>query len=201
MKIWHALAALGVIAILMGVSYWIIWWGSRTTALSKDWDTQGALADVKVMLKRRFDLIPNLANATRAGFNQEQTVQVGSAEARSKQLSGELTGAVTPDEIDKIASESSKISDNLIITVRAVTEAYPELKSDKVVLAYMDELAGTENRISTARIRYNAVAEDFNTYITTDFWYITFWQDKGLVKERPLFDIKVGEENLPPLAI
>ena len=47
----------------------------------------------------------------------------------------------------------------------AIAENYPELKSDTVYVDLMDELAGTENRISTARTNYNEAVKDYNTGI------------------------------------
>lgn len=178
---------MGVIIIMVLVIFLGAWWGSRVTAISKDEAAAEALSNVKVMIKRRFDLIPKLKEAVDTYLTHEQKVFLETAEVRSGQLADQLASAVTPEDIDKVASESQEITDNVMITVRAVTEAYPELKADEVIMSYMDELAGTENRIAVARTRYNAAARDLNTYIKTNFFYILFWE--GLVEERPYFEI------------
>lgn len=186
MKKLYVIAAIGILAIVLGASFGGIWWDARKTAIAKDEAGAEALSNVKVMVQRRFDLIPKLAEAVDKYFTHEQKVFIGTAEERSKQLSDQLASASTPAEIDEIASESAEITDNVIITVQAVTEDYPEIKADQVVMSYMDELAGTENRIAVARERYNAAARSLNTYIKSDFWYLVFWD--GLVEPRPYFE-------------
>lgn len=115
---------------------------------------KGAWSEVENQLQRRHDLIPNLVETTKGFAAQESSVFQGIADARAK-----MAGAQTPS--DKIAAgiaESSAISRLLL-----VVENYPQLKSDATFMRLMDELAGTENRITFTRMRYNEQVQAYNT--------------------------------------
>jgi LemA protein len=113
-------------------------------------------ADVDVQLQRRADLIPNLV-ATVKGFAQHEEKVFGDiAAARSA-----LLNAKTPE--DKIAANGQVSS--ALGRLLAISENYPQLKSNENFLKLQDELAGTENRINVARTRYNAQVQTYNTYI------------------------------------
>ena len=87
---------------------------------------------------------------------QEQTVFGEIAKARAAYLS-----AGTPAE--KIAANGQL--DRAMVKFLAVTENYPQLKSNENFLRLQDELAGTENRIAVERRRYNETVQDYNTFI------------------------------------
>jgi LemA protein len=113
-------------------------------------------SDVDVQLQRRADLIPNLV-ATVKGFAQHEEKVFGDiAAARSA-----LLNAQTP--ADKIAANQQVTG--ALGRLLAISENYPELKSNQNFLQLQDELAGTENRINVARTRYNATLKDYNTYV------------------------------------
>ena len=116
----------------------------------------GAWAQVNVVLQRRADLIPNLVETVKGFAAQEQTVFGEIAKARAAYLS-----AGTPAE--KIAANGQL--DRAMVKFLAVTENYPQLKSNENFLRLQDELAGTENRIAVERRRYNETVQDYNTFI------------------------------------
>lgn len=113
-------------------------------------------AQVESQYQRRFDLIPNLVESVKGLFEQEQKVFGDIAEARTRYV-----GAQTVDEKVQAASEVESALARLLVII----ENYPEIKSDQAVLGLMDELAGTENRISVERRRYNEVVQTYNTRI------------------------------------
>lgn len=113
-------------------------------------------AQVETQYQRRFDLIPNLVNSVKGIFTQEQKVFGDIAAARTQ-----YGGAKTVDEKVVGAQNLDSALSRLLVTV----EAYPNLKSDTAVTSLMDELAGTENRISVERRRFNEVVQDYNTTI------------------------------------
>ncbi len=140
-----AVAMLAVVT-LSGCSY------NKFTA--QEQGIKGAWSEVENQLQRRHDLIPNLVETTKGFAAQESSVFQGIADARAK-----MAGAQTPS--DKIAAgiaESSAISRLLL-----VVENYPQLKSDATFMRLMDELAGTENRITFTRMRYNEQVQAYNT--------------------------------------
>ncbi|MSO49342.1 MAG: LemA family protein [Acidobacteria bacterium] len=115
---------------------------------------KGQWAQVENQLQRRSDLIPNLVETTKGFAQQEKDIFTAVADARAK-----MAGATTPaQKIDAANQESSALARLLV-----VIENYPQLKSDATFARLMDELAGTENRLSTERGRYNDRVREYNT--------------------------------------
>jgi LemA protein len=130
--------------------------GVRNTLVTKNEAVKAAWSQVDIVLQRRADLIPNLVETVKGYAKQEQTVFGDIAKARSALLS-----AGTPSE--KITANSQL--DGALGRLLLVVENYPQLKSNENFLRLQDELAGTENRISVERKRYNDTLQDYNTYI------------------------------------
>src|SRR5579864_2344587 len=119
-------------------------------AVKSDW------AQVDVVLQRRSDLIPNLVETVKGIAAQEVTVFDDIAKARAQYLSSQ-----TP--ADKIAASNQLYG--MELKVLALKENYPQLKSNESFLKLQDELAGTENRISVERTRYDDAIQEYNTFI------------------------------------
>jgi LemA protein len=124
--------------------------------VSSEEGVRGEWSQVETQLQRRADLIPNLVNTVKAFAVQEESIFTALAEARAK-----LAGASGVDEVQEANSEVTNALNRLLVIV----ENYPELKSNVNFLALQDELAGTENRIATARRDYNLAVENFNTRV------------------------------------
>lgn len=146
------LGALGLIVVLGVVS--VV--GFYNGLVSKSQNIDGQWAQVETQYQRRFDLIPNLVNTVKGLFTQEQTVFGEIAEARTR-----YAGATTVDEKAAAAGEVESALSRLLVII----ENYPEIKSDAAVVGLMDELAGTENRVSVERRRFNDLVKDYNTTI------------------------------------
>ncbi len=116
----------------------------------------GAWAQVENQLQRRNDLIPNLVEVTKGYAQHEKGIFESLAEARAK-----LIGAQTRGEQIDAANEVSGALSRLL----ALSENYPDLKANTQFARLSDEIAGTENRISTERRRYNESVQTFNTTI------------------------------------
>lgn len=116
-------------------------------------DVNSAYAQVENQLQRRLDLIPNLVNTVKGFASHEKEVLSNIADARSN-----LAGANTPEEQAAANDQLSGALSRLLVVV----ENYPELKADANFKQLMDELAGTENRLSVARQDYNAVVAGYN---------------------------------------
>lgn len=126
------------------------------TMVSMQEEVRSAWAQVENQLKRRTDLIPNLVETVKGYASHEKSIFESVANARAK-----LIGAGSRAEQIDAANEVSSALSRLL----AIAENYPQLKADAQFARLSDELAGTENRISTERRRYNEVVQAYNTYI------------------------------------
>ncbi len=113
-------------------------------------------AQVETQYQRRFDLIPNLVESTKGIFEQEKTVFGQLADARSR-----YSGATSPDQRAEAATQVESALSRLLVVV----ENYPTLRSQANVAQLMDELAGTENRISVERQRFNERVLTYNNTV------------------------------------
>jgi len=111
---------------------------------------------VETKLQRRYDLIPNLVESVKGAMEQEQEVFGAIADARAR-----IGSAQTTEEQVTASNEMESALSRLLVIV----ENYPELKSNEQVTALMDELAGTENRISVERDRYNEAVQQYNNKV------------------------------------
>ncbi|QIL46702.1 LemA family protein [Vagococcus coleopterorum] len=143
---------LGVIAVLA-----IMFGGMYNGFMQAETEVDSAWANVESKLQRRHDLIPNLVNSVQGEMKQEQEVFGKIADARAA-----VQGAKTTD--DKVAAEN-ELSSQVNRLTTLIVENYPELKSSENVTKLMDELSGTENRISTERDRYNSAVKSFNVKV------------------------------------
>src|SRR6266542_4110088 len=141
------------VLILLSVGKYI---SVKNTLVQKNESVKTAWSQVDIVLQRRADLIPNLVETVKGITKQEQTVFGEIAQARSQLLS-----ANGPS--DKIAANQRL--DGALGRLLALSENYPQLKSNENFLRLQDELAGTENRIAVERKRYNDTLQDYNTYV------------------------------------
>jgi LemA protein len=114
----------------------------------------GQWAEVQNQLQRRNDLIPNLVETVKGYAAHESGIFKDIADARSR-----LLAAKSPEETIQAANQQTSALGRLL----AVVENYPNLKADAQFIRLQDELAGTENRLSVARMRYNQSVQDYNT--------------------------------------
>ncbi len=121
--------------------------------------------NVQNAYQRRADLIPNLVNTVKgyATHEQETFTQVTEARAKATQttINPENLTAESLQEYQQAQNQLSQALGRLLL----IQENYPELKANHIFLALQDELAGTENRISVERNKFNQMAQDYNAYI------------------------------------
>lgn len=118
----------------------------------------GSWSQVQNQLQRRADLIPNLVQTVKGYATQEKDIFIEVAEARAK-----LAGATNVSA----AGEADQALTGAMGKLLVIVENYPLLKSDANFRALQDELAGTENRIATARMDYNNTVQSYNAKIKT----------------------------------
>jgi LemA protein len=135
-------------------------WGcGYNTIQTTDEQVSAALAQIKVQLQRRADLIPNLVATVQGFAQQERDVFIAVADARSR-----LNGAIQAGDPQQMADANQALNAPLG-RLLAIVENYPQLKSNENFRALQDELAGTENRIAVARQDYNDAVNRYNAYI------------------------------------
>ena len=127
---------------------------SYNTFVTQEEAIKAQWAEIQNQLQRRNDLIPNLVESVKGVTQQERDVFGQIADSRSK-----LAGARTPEQTIQAANEQSAALSRLLVIV----ENYPQLRSNESFNRLMDELGGTENRIATARRRYNEQVQAYNT--------------------------------------
>jgi len=111
-------------------------------------------AQVENQLQRRNDLIPNLVETVKGYASHEEGVFKEIADSRSK-----LLAAKSPEETIQAANQQTSALGRLL----AVVENYPNLKANEQFNRLSDELAGTENRIATERMRYNQKVQEYDS--------------------------------------
>ena len=146
-----------VVGLVLLVGGWFV--GKYNSMVTGEQEVENKQAQVEVVLQRRYDLIPNLVNSVKGSMTQEQTVFGDIADARTR-YAGIASG--TSEKV-----EASNELEGAIGRLLVIMENYPELKSNETVQGLMDELAGTENRISVERQRYNDEVTTFNKLIKT----------------------------------
>lgn len=153
-KILLAVVAAILVAVIIVISAFVSGYNSL---IEKNEAVESAQAQVATQLQRRADLIPNFVASVKGYTDYEQSTYTAVTEARA---------AVSKAGSVEAQQQAGEQLDRAIdIWVNAVTEAYPDLKANTQYTALTDELAGTENRIATARRDYNNVAQEYNTSI------------------------------------
>ncbi len=145
------LGILGFI-VIVGISLT----NTYNSLVTKSQNLDAQWAQVETQYQRRFDLIPGLVNSVRGIFEQEQDVFGAIADARTR-----YSGAQTIDDKAQAATQVESSLSRLLV----IMENYPQLQSNATVLGLMDELSGTENRVSVERKRFNDVVRDYNITI------------------------------------
>ncbi len=136
------------------------------TLQSTDEQIKASWAEVLNQYQRRNDLIPNLVNTVKGYAAQEQTVLLGVTEARSKVGSIQATPELIndPEAFAKFQAAQAQLT-SALSRLLAVSENYPQLKSDQNFRDLQAQLEGTENRIAVARNRYIKAVQEYNVTV------------------------------------
>jgi len=137
-------------------------------------------ADVQNNYQRRADLIPNLVATVQGYAKQEREVLTAVVEARAKatQVRIDASQLTDPDKLKQFQDAQNQLS-GALGRLLAISENYPDLKSNQNFLALQSQLEGTENRIAVARRDYIEAVRVYNTELKTFpglIWAATFFR-------------------------
>ena len=155
---------------------------------AQDEQVKAAWSQVLNEYQRRSDLIPNLVQIVKGYAAQEKSVLVGVTEARAKatQMTVSLPTDVTsnPEAFHKFEETQAQLG-SAIGRLLAVSERYPDLKSNENFMALQSQLEGTENRIAVARRDYIQQVQAYNTILRTipTRWTAAIFYPDAKVKE------------------
>ena len=129
---------------------------------------KAAWSEVQNQYQRRAELIPNLVETVKGFAQQEREVltQVTEARAKATQVQVNANQLTDPDAIQRFQQAQAQLS-GALGRLLAVSERYPELKSNQNFLALQSQLEGTENRIAVARRDYIGAVQTYNTEVRT----------------------------------
>jgi LemA protein len=173
--------------VLAGLVVYSAWAGTYNRLVQASQQVNAAQAEVETQLQRRYDLIPNLVESTRAVLTQERTVFEALARARTH-YAGTAPGS--PERV-QAANEVEGALARLLVIV----ENYPVLRSNETVQALMRELASTENEVAYARRGYNDAVRVYNTLVQS-FPTNVLAASMGF-RPRPYFQAQPGAEQAP----
>lgn len=153
--------------------------------------------DVQNNYQRRADLIPNLVATVQGYAKQEKDVLTAVVEARAKatQVKIDASQLTDPDKLKQFQDAQAQLS-GALGRLLAVSENYPDLKSNQNFLALQSQLEGTENRIAVARRDYIEAVRAYNTELRTFpgvLWASTFFR-----ANKPMAVFTADEQSQKP---
>lgn len=163
--------------------------------VEKQQNVDQAWAQVENQYQRRADLIPNLVNTVKGYATHEsetlEKVIAARAKATSITIDADNLNEETLEKYQQAQGELSQALKSLL----AVSEAYPDLKANTNFLNLQTQLEGTENRISTERMRYTEAVKEYNTSIKK-FPTVIYAGWFGF-EAKPQFKAQAGAEQAP----
>ncbi len=154
-------------------------------------------ADVQNQYQRRADLIPNLVATVQGYAAQEKNVLTAVVEARAKatQIKVDASQLTDPDKLKAFQDAQNQLT-GALGRLLAVSENYPELKSNANFLALQSQLEGTENRIAVARRDYIDAVRAYNTALRT--FPTVIWAKTAFASEKPMAEFTANEGSDKP---
>ncbi len=190
---WIALAVIIIAILVVGVIFVALYYGTYNNLVALDESVNEKWGQVEQELQRRYDLIPRVVNASKLYIQYEGSILQNVTELRSQ-----WAAALNSGDLDQINDATTRL-DSAVTTLVVTIENYPELKASQVVEDLIVELEGTENRISTERMRYNEAVRDFNQ--AQRVFPANLWASGWGFEIREYFEAKVGAQEPPPVPL
>ncbi len=159
MKTSHGIIGGLLAALLLAI---VMMASTNNTLVNLDEEVNKELGNIDTQYQRRADLVPNLVATVKGYASHEEKVftEVTAARAAVGQTNINVDD-VSPEQIETFLAAQDKLS-GALSRLLVVAENYPDLKASENFVALQAQLEGTENRISTARTRYNTAVTDYN---------------------------------------
>ncbi len=153
--------------------------------------------EVQNQYQRRADLIPNLVATVQGYAKQEKDVLTSVVEARAKatQVKVDASQLTDPDKLKQFQDAQNQLS-GALGRLLAITENYPDLKSNANFLALQSQLEGTENRIAVSRRDYIEAVRSYNTALRT--FPTLLWAKTVFSGSKPMAEFTAAESAHSP---
>lgn len=173
--------------------------GSYNGLVTKEGAVEGAWAQVETQYQRRNDLIPNLVETVKAEANFEKSTlsDVINARANATKVTIDAKTINNQEQLTKYQEAQAQVG-SALARLMAVSENYPNLKSNQQFAQLMDEVAGSENRISVARRDFNKEVQSYNVSIKTFPTVIV--ANIGGFTQKAYFESDKGAEKAPKVS-
>lgn len=182
-----------LIAAVVGVGLWIM--SAYNGMVAAEEEVESAWSQVENVYQRRMDLIPNLVATVKGYAQHESETLEGVIAARSKATQVTVDPEnLTPEALEEYNKAQGELS-GALGRLLMITENYPDLKANENFSQLQAQLEGTENRITTERMKFNEIAKKYNTLIrrfpNSVIASIFGFDKKGY------FEAQEGAENAP----
>lgn len=147
----------GIIALVFVLWFFSTW--NRLVRLEKE--AERSWANIDVILKQRYDMIPNLVNIVKGYAEHEENIFMEFAKARNA-----AAGALANGDVAGV-SQAEGVLAGMLPRINMVAEQYPQLKADSSFVNLQNQLVALENQLADRREFYNSSATNFNTAIET----------------------------------
>jgi LemA protein len=190
---------IGVALAVIGIGLTVSACGYNTIPTLEE-QAKARWADVQNQYQRRADLIPNLVETVKGYAAQEKSVLTAVVEARAKatQTKIDVSQLTDPDKLKAFQDAQNQLT-GALGRLLAVSENYPDLKSNANFLALQSQLEGTENRIAVARRDYIDAVRAYNTALRT--FPTLLWAKFFFSGNKPMaeFTATEGSDKPPPV--
>ncbi len=157
--------AIGLLLLIVAIFMYTSVKSSYNQLVVQDESVTSAWSQVENVYQRRADLIPNLVNTVKGYADFEQKTLTDVIEARSKATSVNIDASkLNAQSIAQFQQAQDGLS-SALSRLMVVVEKYPDLKANQGFLDLQAQLEGTENRISTERMKFNQVVQSYNTMV------------------------------------
>lgn len=162
------------------ISLWLTGCGINNIP-SYDEQVKSSWSQVENQYQRRADLVPNLVETVKGYAEQERETLTAVIEARAKATSIQVDEGILndPQKLQQFQQVQGELT-SALSRLMAVSERYPDLKSNQNFLALQSQLEGTENRIAVARRDFIQAVQQYNTEIRTfpgRIWHSLMYSD------------------------